>query len=116
MSTSKRDWLSWAAPWLLLLVPVAACSSESPSQSQPPAGTGGGGTGGSTNNPAGCTPAAATEMTCSDGRDDDCDGRIDCMDTDCEGKSCGGAGMACTAGACIAPDIFPKLSAIGNVH
>jgi hypothetical protein len=79
-------------------------------------GTGGGTGAGGSANPAVCTPAASTEMTCGDGRDDDCDGRIDCMDTDCEGKTCGASGLVCTAGACIAPDIFPKLPAIANVH
>lgn len=30
-----------------------------------------------------CGPASGTELTCGDGRDDDCDGLIDCADGDC---------------------------------
>ncbi|MDQ3036234.1 MAG: hypothetical protein M3Y87_27785 [Myxococcota bacterium] len=42
----------------------------------------------------GCVPfeagprCPATETACSDGRDDDCDGAIDCADPDCRGRTC----------------------------
>lgn len=31
---------------------------------------------------------------------DDCDGRTDCLDTDCSGRSCGSNGLTCSTGAC----------------
>jgi hypothetical protein len=34
-----------------------------------------------------CQPSAATELSCGDGRDDDCDGRVDCADSDCSGAA-----------------------------
>ncbi len=34
-----------------------------------------------------CTPSGATELACSDGVDDDCDGQTDCLDPDCNGQS-----------------------------
>ena len=34
-----------------------------------------------------CTPVAATETTCSGGVDDDCDGFVDCLDTECDGQA-----------------------------
>jgi hypothetical protein len=45
----------------------------------------------------GCMPTETTEMTCNDGLDNDCDGAIDCADSDCAGDpACGGGG--CTLG------------------
>ena len=38
---------------------------------------------GSCNDVAVCTPTEATEVSCSDGNDNDCDGAIDCSDSDC---------------------------------
>src|SRR5262245_42266291 len=38
--------------------------------------------------PARCVPRSATETACSDGVDDDCDGFVDCLDTECEAQSC----------------------------
>ena len=32
-----------------------------------------------------CTPTEPTEVSCSDGTDNDCDGAIDCADSDCSG-------------------------------
>jgi hypothetical protein len=59
----------------------------------------------------GCTTGATSETSCSGGVDDDCDGRVDCADTDCQpvasgllGPSCGPNGVTCTsAGACECP-------------
>jgi hypothetical protein len=51
--------------------------------------------------------------------DDDCDGYEDCLDSDCDGKSCGsGSGFTCTGGACLAPGKtgLPDLPKIDNVH
>ena len=44
-----------------------------------------------------CTPTSSTEVSCNDGVDDDCDGKIDCLDTDCEAKPCED-GDKCTEG------------------
>ncbi|MBI2394673.1 MAG: hypothetical protein HYV09_34210 [Deltaproteobacteria bacterium] len=44
-----------------------------------------------------CTPTGSTETNCTDGKDDDCDGRVDCIDTDCDGKTCED-GDLCTEG------------------
>ncbi len=39
----------------------------------------------------GCTPTETTELTCDDGLDNDCDGAIDCADSDCASDpACGG--------------------------
>jgi hypothetical protein len=45
-------------------------------------------------------PAEATETTCTGGNDNDCDGDIDCADTDCNGASCGADGMECISLVC----------------
>lgn len=47
----------------------------------------------------------ATETVCGDGLDDDCDGRTDCADTDCNTQGCDDGnpcttGETCTASAC----------------
>jgi hypothetical protein len=72
--------------------------------------------------PAGpmCTPVATSETSCSGGVDDDCDGFIDCLDTDCDGQPCG-AGLTCSGGACRQPcaagdaSCVPELPVIQNV-
>jgi hypothetical protein len=51
-----------------------------------------------------CTPTGATEGVCNDGRDNDCDGSVDCFDADCAAQACqsaSGAGV-CNASACVA--------------
>jgi VCBS repeat-containing protein len=40
---------------------------------------------GSCNDVAACTPTEPTEVSCSDGNDNDCDGAVDCSDSDCSG-------------------------------
>jgi len=44
----------------------------------------------------GCTPTEPTEVSCSNGLDDDCDGLIDALDPDCQGGSCTPVGQHCT--------------------
>jgi hypothetical protein len=39
------------------------------------------------------------ELTCDNGADDDGDGRADCADSDCDGRTCAN-GMRCAAGVC----------------
>jgi hypothetical protein len=59
----------------------------------------------------GCSTGATSETSCSGGVDDDCDGQVDCADSDCQpvasglmGPSCGPNGLTCTsAGACACP-------------
>jgi hypothetical protein len=50
----------------------------------------------------------ANESTCADGKDNDCDGKIDCGDTSCEKKPCllpSGFSGACAAGVCKCPGV-----------
>ena len=67
-----------------------------------------------------CTAVATSEASCSDGKDDDCDGFVDCLDTDCDGQPCGN-GLTCSGGACRAPcaagdaSCVPELPVIQNV-
>lgn len=48
-----------------------------------------------------CEPQAETETNCDDGRDDDCNGLVDCSDAACGGASCGLYGLTCQSGACV---------------
>ncbi len=41
-----------------------------------------------------------TTEVCDDQKDNDCDGKTDCDDPDCDAQSCGGGGAICHAGAC----------------
>jgi hypothetical protein len=64
-----------------------------------------------------CTPSGATEIACSDGVDEDCDGQIDCLDPDCTGQTCGsGGGFQCTAGGCVRPGDLPNLPPLDGVR
>jgi len=50
--------------------------------------------------------AEATETSCGDGFDNDCNGKIDCADTSCGGRSCdsnGSVGKTCSSGLCTCP-------------
>jgi hypothetical protein len=87
---------------------LAACSSD-PATPQPSGSGGSGGSGGNA-----CTPSGATEAACSDGVDDDCDGQVDCADSDCNKAACG-AGMTCTAGGCVPDGLFPELPPLERV-
>lgn len=64
---------------------------------------------------AGCTPTAATESSCTDGRDDDCDGLVDCADPDCEGVACASDGKACTTDVCSAGVCAHPMAPQGTV-
>lgn len=44
--------------------------------------------------------AEATETTCNDGKDNDCNGKIDCADSACNNQTCGPNGMACAGTVC----------------
>ncbi len=62
-----------------------------------------------------CTPTATREQSCSDGNDDDCDGLVDCQDTDCAAQPCGDActaGGTCVGAACTGGS--PKSCDDGN--
>jgi hypothetical protein len=76
-------------------------------------GTGMGGAAGAST----CVPTVDTEARCSDGKDDDCDGFTDCLDPDCDGKSCGDGGLTCQAGGCFTKSAggLPELPRIENV-
>jgi hypothetical protein len=54
------------------------------------------------------------ETNCSGGGDDDCDGFADCLDSECEGRSCGN-NLSCLAGACLGKGPLPELPRIDNV-
>ncbi len=59
-----------------------------------------------------------TELTCNDGRDNDCDGLVDCNDSSCNGQSCA-AGRTCSQNVCTclrdggAPQLNETLCADG---
>lgn len=48
-----------------------------------------------------CKPCELKEeLSCDDGLDEDCDGKVDCEDEDCDGRKCRD-GAICKAGACV---------------
>jgi hypothetical protein len=67
-----------------------------------------------------CTAEAASETACTGGKDDDCDGYVDCLDSECDGQACGD-GLSCSGGACRKPcatddaTCVPELPSITNV-
>src|SRR5690242_351458 len=64
-----------------------------------------------------CVASATSEASCDDGRDDDCDGFVDCLDTECGGQTCGEAGETCQSGGCLCPTCpLPALPALDNLR
>jgi hypothetical protein len=62
----------------------------------------------------GGTPETA-EVTCNDGKDNDCDGLVDCADTaNCAGRSCGTNGRTCSGTACLCPGGQAKETSCGD--
>src|SRR5690606_10771105 len=47
-----------------------------------------------------CEALAEVETSCDDGRDDDCNGLVDCSDQACDGAPCGLHGLTCRSGVC----------------
>ncbi len=52
-----------------------------------------------------CVSCALSEVSCTDGVDDDCDGKIDCADSDCDAHACTDknectVGETCAGGVC----------------
>jgi hypothetical protein len=100
---------------ILLALALLACgcgqaSHVAPSGSKPPPNAG----------PM-CTASAASETSCSNGVDDDCNGYVDCLDSECDGQACGD-GLTCSGGACRKPcaagdgSCVPELPTIQNVR
>lgn len=79
--------------------------------------SGGDGSGGGLPAEPACEPTAEGEMDCGDDRDDDCDGFVDCQDSECNGEACGADGtLSCIAGACLAEaPALPELPTLENV-
>ena len=55
-----------------------------------------------------CPDASGTELACSDGQDNDCDGFIDCKDLNCNSQACAPNGFRCATasngnGTCTCP-------------
>jgi hypothetical protein len=49
-----------------------------------------------------CPSGKTSESSCGDGKDDDCDGAVDCADADCATRACGSASyQRCCAGSCV---------------
>jgi hypothetical protein len=49
-----------------------------------------------------CAGGETHESTCWDGKDNDCDGKIDCADEDCVSVKCGpGSAQFCLSGTCV---------------
>ncbi len=46
------------------------------------------------------------EITCNDGRDNDGDGLVDCLDPDCDGKKCRNDCLVCAGGSCSLPNPY----------
>lgn len=57
-----------------------------------------------------CPGGATRETSCSDGADNDCDGAVDCADSDCpERTQCGSAANSrCCGGACVNTESDPN--------
>jgi hypothetical protein len=103
--------------WIgVLALALAGCGSSDNDAGSRGQGKGGG----SGAEPGPMCEAKATTEACSGGDDDDCDGYIDCLDSECDGQACGD-GLTCSGGACRKPcaegssDCVPELPPIQNV-
>jgi hypothetical protein len=50
-----------------------------------------------------CPDLSGVETACADGLDNDCDGKVDCADADCGGRTCGANGRTCSGTSCACP-------------
>jgi hypothetical protein len=50
-----------------------------------------------------CPSGQPSEVSCSDNLDNDCDGKADCADDNCNGLSCGNYGLVCNGQSCSCP-------------
>ena len=57
-----------------------------------------------------CSKSEQAESLCTDGRDNDCDGLVDCADPDCGAKSCGANGRVCGGSSCVCPGGSTELA------
>src|SRR5687767_12922029 len=83
--------LAWMAAGLMAGLACGARHDIGSVPAAPPAGANGGGGAGGGGGPRPdpgpmCMPQTMAEMTCSGGTDEDCDGFIDCLDTECDGQ------------------------------
>jgi len=112
----KYAWL--AAPCAIAL--FWGCSTSNIiAEEDGAAGAGSDGSGGSNlPDPPSCEPTGEAEDDCADGVDDDCDGFIDCRDSECSGEACSSdSAFSCTAGACLgSAPALPELPALENLE
>ena len=50
-----------------------------------------------------CAKTESAESLCTDGKDNDCDGLVDCADPDCGAYACGPHGQVCAGSTCACP-------------
>jgi hypothetical protein len=98
---SSPRWYLAVKRALLVMLPIAAACADTPPAAEEPV----------------CVPAAASELSCSAGVDEDCDGYADCLDSECGGQMCADDGSTCVAGGCLCPTCpLPGLPEIQNVR
>ncbi|WP_309892089.1 hypothetical protein [Archangium sp.] len=61
-----------------------------------------------------CSKSEQAESLCTDGRDNDCDGRVDCADPDCNARSCRAAAGVCDQEEVCTGGVCPADKRIGN--
>jgi hypothetical protein len=61
-----------------------------------------------------CPDTSGVETICDDGQDNDCDGKKDCADSDCAGRTCGPNGKTCSGGVCTCPGGQVKETSCGD--
>jgi hypothetical protein len=55
-------------------------------------------------------PEPGAELNCSDGKDNDCDGKVDCADESCAAQTCAANGRTCSNGVCACPGGIKELA------